>query len=104
MAEPKSPVVMGLEGHEVVYAKDQPEYLPLPALRSEDGRVMSRWELSDEEREMIAGGADVFVTVLTFNQALQPIVVEILNKASDPRMIAAILGIDTVSATADPEV
>lgn len=37
-------VVEGLEEHEVIYAKDQPEYLPLRALRSNTPqvKVMSR--------------------------------------------------------------
>jgi len=32
----------------VVYAKDQPEYLPLPGLKNELGDLITCWELSDE--------------------------------------------------------
>lgn len=55
----------------LVYAKDQPEYLPLPVMRSVDGRVVSRWTLTDEEREAILAGADIFLTVHTFNVDIQ---------------------------------
>jgi hypothetical protein len=56
------------------YAEDQPEYLPLPTLVSMDaaGRVVSRWQPTAEERQRIAEGADVYVTVMTFHGPLQP--------------------------------
>ncbi|MHB9155652.1 MAG: hypothetical protein ACYC5N_08160 [Endomicrobiales bacterium] len=69
------PVVDGLERHEVVYAKDQPEYIPLRCLRSNNqkGEVLSRWTLTPEQRKMVAEGADVFLSLWTFGQPLQPI-------------------------------
>lgn len=38
-------------GMNAIFAKDQPEYLPLPALvvPGTEGAVISCWELSDEE-------------------------------------------------------
>lgn len=63
--EPVSPVFKGAEALEVTIAKNQPEYLPLPVIHGEDGRVTSRWRLSDEEREAIANGADIMYTVLS---------------------------------------
>ena len=69
------PVVDGLEKHEVVYAKDQPEYILLRCLRSNtpSGRVISRWTLTPEQRKMVAEGADVFLSLYTFGRPLQPI-------------------------------
>jgi hypothetical protein len=58
---------------EVVYAKDQPEYLPLPVLRSGDGKVLSRWTPTEAERKAIAEGADVLLICWTFNRPLQPL-------------------------------
>jgi hypothetical protein len=84
MPEPKSPVIVGCESLEHVFGANQPEYVPLPALRSPDGIVTSRWELTQEEREMIANGADVFVSVFTFNGPYPPTRVQILHKESDP--------------------
>lgn len=74
--QPKDgPVFAGLESKEVVYAKDQPEYLPLRTLKSQadSGRVISRWSLTDEQRTAIANGADIFLMLMTFHFPLQPI-------------------------------
>lgn len=79
MPEPQSPVVPGLEPYEIVYAKDQPEYLPLPVLRSPTGILYSRWKFSAEERAAIAAGADLYVSTHTFFQPLQPIGLEVLH-------------------------
>src|ERR1700719_4054431 len=69
------PVFAGLEEREVLYAKDQPEYNPLRTLVSRDRerRVTSRWTLTDEQRKSVAEGADIFLTMLTFGEPLQPI-------------------------------
>ncbi len=69
------PVFAGLEHKEVVYAKDQPRYIPLRTLVSvgPDRRVLSRWTFTDSQREAIAKGADIFLELSTFGQPLQPI-------------------------------
>lgn len=56
-----------------IYAEDQPEYLPLPAHKKEDGTVISCWELSDNELEQLIKTKKIYIGVLTFNQPLQPI-------------------------------
>jgi hypothetical protein len=73
--EPTSPIINGMEEEEVVFAKDQPQYLQLPALKSTrpDGRILTRWKLTDEERAAVASGADLFLEVSTFGQPLQPL-------------------------------
>jgi hypothetical protein len=69
------PVIPELASSEVVYAKDQPEYLPLRTLVSKDRkrRVLSRWTLMPEQRKAIAEGADIFLELMTFGSPLQPI-------------------------------
>jgi hypothetical protein len=62
---------------EIVYGKDQPEYISLPVLRNSTGVVLSRWQLTPEERKAVAEGADVLLSIWTFNQQLQPLRVEI---------------------------
>lgn len=59
----------------VTYAKDQPQYRPLPTVQlvGEEGRVISRWTLTPEERAAIAAGEDLYIEVLTFGRPLQPI-------------------------------
>lgn len=71
----EGPVVEGMEEAELVYAEHQPEYLPLRTLKSKgpDGRVVSRWTPTSEQRKLLADGADIFLELLTFHQPLQPI-------------------------------
>ena len=57
----------------VVYGENQEEYFPLPAHRTKEGIVISCWELSDEEIEMIKETRCVFLSQMTFNQPLQPV-------------------------------
>jgi hypothetical protein len=57
----------------VVYAKDQPQYLPLPVRRTEDGEVVSRWKPNWKARIAVLFGADFYLTMLTFNGPLTPI-------------------------------
>ncbi len=60
----------------VVYAKDQPEYLPLPAHKTNEGYVTSCWSLDWKEKLKVLFSGKVFVTCLTFNQPLQPLRVQ----------------------------
>lgn len=55
-----------------MYAKDQPEYQPLPALKTDDGLVVTCWELTDEEVEQVVKNKKFYFSQLTFNQPLQP--------------------------------
>lgn len=57
----------------VTYAENQPEYLPLPAHKSDDGRVTSCWGLSFFERLRVALIGRIYLQVLTFNKPLQPL-------------------------------
>lgn len=61
------------EGQNVIFAKDQPEYNPLPAFKAADGTVTTCWELTPEERLEIFNSGKLWLRQLTFNQPLQPI-------------------------------
>jgi len=58
----------------VVIAKDQPEYLPLPAYQfhDEQGRIVCCWKLSWRERLQVAFSGILWHQILTFNKPLQP--------------------------------
>lgn len=56
----------------VVFAKDQPEYLPLPAHNTSDGTVISCWRLSLWERIKVLWTGRLWLSQMTFGQALQP--------------------------------
>lgn len=62
-------------GVRIIYAADQPQYRPLDTVKLEggEGRVISRWSLTAEERKAVAEGADLYLQQLTFNTSLQPI-------------------------------
>ena len=55
-----------------VFAEDQPEYLPLPAFKSDDGQVISCWKFSFWETLKILWTGKMWFHVFTFNQPLQP--------------------------------
>jgi len=57
----------------VTYAKNQPEYIPLPVLRSPQGTVTSRWHMTWKERFVAFITGDVYLSQLTFNTPLQPV-------------------------------
>lgn len=71
--KPMDDIVPGSKVPAVVYAKDQPEYIPLPAWKGEDGTVVTRWHLSPWERFRVLFGGSIWLTLLTFNRPLQPV-------------------------------
>lgn len=62
--------------HNVVFGKDQPEYMPLPALKFEDGTVITCWKLSWKEAIRVLCTRKIWLSVLTFNKPLQPTLLE----------------------------
>jgi hypothetical protein len=60
--KPVSPVMPGFsEPYEFLLAKDQKQYLPIPTVLAEgdEKRMYSRWEFSEEERQIIADGGSL---------------------------------------------
>lgn len=56
----------------VIFAKDQPEYLSLPAYKSIQGQVVSCWKMGLRERLKVLFTGKVYLSLLTFNKPLQP--------------------------------
>lgn len=56
------------------FAKDQPEYLQLPAFKeaSEKGEVITCWNLSFKERLRVLIKGEIWLSLLTFNKPLTP--------------------------------
>jgi hypothetical protein len=65
------------ENFEIIYAKDQPEYIPLPALKMDDGLVITRWKLSFVERFTLFFTGSIWLSLLTFNGPLQPVKLDV---------------------------
>lgn len=67
-------------GVNVVFAKDQPEYMPLPAMKipnDPQGLIITKWQLSPEELERIKETGTIHLSVATFNQPLQPVLLTV---------------------------
>jgi len=62
------------EGSNIVFGKDQPEYLPLPArILPEQGEVVTCWEVPDEDLAEIIRTGRIWLSQLTFGHPLQPL-------------------------------
>ena len=87
--DPVSPVMPGSSEIEVVLGKDQPEYVALPAvyLDSIARPMITRWRLTDEERQMIHEGADVVLTQLTFRHPFQPVHLQVAYPDAMPVLL-----------------
>lgn len=60
------------KGQTVVFAENQPEYLPLPAHIDAEGRITCCWQLTWKERLQLLFGGKLWHQVLTFHSPLQP--------------------------------
>ena len=65
--------------HNRMYAEDQPEYLSLPAHRSDEGIVTTCWKLSFLERIRVILTGKVYAQAMTFDKPLQPLKMSVSN-------------------------
>jgi len=65
---------INFKNQNVVFAKNQPEYQPLPALMIDNkhGEVISCWDLSFSERLRVLFTGKIWLSLLSFNQPLMP--------------------------------
>ena len=67
------------KGHNIVYAKDQKAYLPLPAQRKGEypvnpkGAIVTCWKPTFRERLRFLFGGFLWIETLTFWHSLQPV-------------------------------
>ncbi len=87
--KPVSPVILNDQtiivsdqlSNEVTFAKNQDQYGDLPAVICEDNdTILTRWELSDDELEMIQRTKSIYVYVKTFGKPLQPLSLEVVRE------------------------
>jgi hypothetical protein len=66
----------------VTYAENQPEYMPLPALKIEgpEGAVVSCWNLSIRERIYVLFSGRIWLNLLSFNMPLTPSLLSVNRK------------------------
>ncbi len=80
--KPVSPVMIGYENNplEKRIAETQEQYQTLPALPINSdlpGTILTRWELSDEELEILKETKSIYLYVATFHQPLQPVYMQV---------------------------
>jgi hypothetical protein len=68
----------------VEFARNQPQYDPLPAMVDPSGLVQTEWELSAEELAQVLRGGHLRLWIWTFRHPLQPVAIEITEP--DPTM------------------
>lgn len=66
----------------VVFAEDQPEYQPLPALKFDtpQGEVVSCWKMTFKERIKVLFTGKVWLSLMSFNKPLTPSIVAVNRK------------------------
>ena len=66
----------------IVFAKDQPEYSQLPALRidSPEGEVISCWKLNFRERIKVLFFGKIWLSLMSFNKPLTPSMLSVDRK------------------------
>ena len=60
-----------------VYGTEQPEYHDLPAIHLPSGDVITRWAPTDDERRRLFEGEDLYLTIKTHNNPLQPVMLTV---------------------------
>lgn len=75
--KPVSPVIPNKDFPEGIGGKDQPEYQPLPFVRLPDGIILTRWELSDEEKAIVVETGNVYLYQWNGNKPITPILLKV---------------------------
>lgn len=65
-----------------VFAKDQPEYIPLPASIDVEGTMITQWELTSEELSKILDGGQIRITLwfVDFKKPISPMKIEVVEQ------------------------
>jgi len=79
------PVVSGLEQHETVFAKNQPQYIPMRTLPGEDGNsAIARFSLTEAQRKAVTEGADLYLEIFHFKGPLAPSRLMVMSEPKEP--------------------
>lgn len=70
---------INFKGANVVYGANQPEYIPLPAEKwpGNHGGIVTCWKLSPEELARVKETGVIWLSMLTFNRPLQPVLLSV---------------------------
>lgn len=70
------PALVPAGSRAIVVGAGQNEYQDLPSIRTGNCQVITRYELTDDERLAVSRGEDIYVTILTCG-AVQPLKVTV---------------------------
>ena len=88
--EPISPVLAEHARSEVTFGSAGKQ---APAIRSPEGIVLLRWRATAQERAALAAGADVLLSVATYNQPLMLMHLEVEGCGRTPAQLARDMGL-----------
>lgn len=75
--KPVSPVIPNADAPEKVIAEHQPEYQNLPSILLEDGIILCRWKMTDEEIEIVRKTGDVYLYQWTSGKYVTPMLLQV---------------------------
>jgi hypothetical protein len=84
------PELIEFEEQNVIFAKDQPEYRPLPAYRHLDdpeGKIVCCWKFGWWDRFKILFNGRIWHMIMTFNKPLQPQLI-LADKPTMPKVFS----------------
>ena len=71
--KPISPVIPNEKHDETIIAEHQDEYQNLPAMILGDKSILTRWQLTDEEKAIVAETGCVYLNMQTFGKPVTPV-------------------------------
>ena len=81
--KPVSPVIPNESHKEIIVAEHQDEYQNLPSIRLADQSILTRWELTDEEKAIVAETGSIYLLMHTFGKPVTPV----LLMAEQPQIV-----------------
>ena len=79
---------VNFEGANCIYGQGQEQYQPLPAYKvnDEQGQVLTFWRPTDEELEILNNGGHIGLSVFTFYNHLQPVLLYVTDELEELKM------------------
>lgn len=79
--KPISPVIPNEKHNEIIVAEKQDEYQNLPSIRLADQSVLTRWKLTERERQIVAETGDIYLIMQTFGKPVTPVKMQVEKPA-----------------------
>lgn len=78
---PATPVVKGTKFSETHFGANQADVQTLPAIQTREGIVISRWDLTEAEEDLLTSGkGSLYVCIWTANKGLRPFLPQVCTE------------------------